>query len=108
MTDDNFDVPVIVQVPRRRFKTLNQQAMQQAIPVSTILRSLVIRLIPEAPIPLNLTGQERDDYIRLRNSEGAIDVTIALELGSSKTQVAYRRKQLGIDPVRKHRQEADA
>lgn len=93
---DDFDVPVLVQIPRQRFKTLNREAIKQGVEVSSLLRALVIKVIPEAPIPLTLTVEERDDYIRLRNGEGALDSEIAAEIGLSNTQTAFLRKKLEL------------
>lgn len=93
---DNFDVPVLVHIPRQRFKTLNREALKQGIEVSTLVRAILIKIIPEAPIPLTLNAEERDEYIALRNWEGATDAEIAAEIGLSNTQTAYLRKKLDL------------
>ncbi|MDF2895728.1 MAG: hypothetical protein K0Q46_2514 [Rhodococcus erythropolis] len=101
MTDD-FDVPVLVHIPRHRFKTLNREATKQGTEVSTLLRALVIKVIPEAPTttPARVTREERDAIIRRRNSEGATDGEIARELGQTRGAIGARRARMGIPAAR--------
>lgn len=96
---DDFSVDVRVQVPRRRYKTLRAQANAERTDVAQLLRALVIEMVPESPEPLRLTPAERDEYIRCRNGEGAIDAVIAQEIGLGRAQTAYRRRVvLGLPP----------
>lgn len=98
----DFDVPVLVHIPRQRFKTLNREAAKQGTEVSSLIRALVIKVIPEAPAvaTVQVTREERDAIIRRRNSEGATDGEIARELGQSRGAIGARRARMGIPAAR--------